>query len=149
MRAVARALWLSILIIIVAFVAFSYLSGTAYLRLRSTDRPANVVGTSGAIDTERARERGAQVGEKIGETVGAAAAKVGQAVDEAALTSKIKAKMVLDDSVKAHAIDVTTNGSVVTLSGTVGSQAEHDRAVALARETSGVTKVVDHLTIQR
>ena len=144
---IVRALLLSVLVLIVGFVAFSYLGGTAYWRYPHQDRPTSVVGTSGTI--EKARERGGQVGEQVGEKVGAAAAKVGQAVDEAALTSKIKAKMVLDDSVKARAIDVTTNGSIVTLSGTVRSAAEHDRAVALARETSGVTQVVDHLAIQR
>src|SRR5712691_1997152 len=143
---IVRALLLSILVLIVGFVAFSYLGGTAYWRYPQQDRPTSV-GTSGTI--EKARERGGQVGEEVGEKVGIAAAKVGQAVDEAALTSKIKAKMVLDDSIKARAIDVTTNGSVVTLTGTVGSQAEHDRGVALARETAGVTKVVDRLVIQR
>jgi len=56
--------------------------------------------------------------------------------------------MILDDSVKARAIDVTTNDSTVTLSGTVRSAAEHDRAVALARETVGVARVVDHLVVQ-
>ena len=70
-------------------------------------------------------------------------------VSEAALTTKIKAKMALDDSVKARSIDVTTNGTTVTLTGAVRSQAEHDRAVALARETVGITNVVDRLTIAR
>jgi hyperosmotically inducible protein len=145
---ILRALLLSILIIIVGFVAFAYLSGSSNWRFPGT-RPAETVGTSGTIDTDKVRARGAQVGEKIGETVGVAAAKVGKAVDEATLTSKIKAKMVLDDSVKARAIDVSTTGTVVTLSGTVASQSEHDRAVALARETDGVTRVVDRLAIQR
>ncbi len=66
-------------------------------------------------------------------------------MDEAALTTKIKAKMALDDSVKARAIDVSTEGSVVTVSGLVRSAPEHDRVIALARETNGVTRVVDHL----
>jgi osmotically-inducible protein OsmY len=44
---------------------------------------------------------------------------------------------------------VTTNGSVVTLDGTVESMAEHDKAMALARETAGVTQVVDHLRVSR
>ena len=145
MRPIARAVLLSVLIILLAFVAFSYLSGTAYWRYPRANPSPRVVGTTGTINTEKARQAGAEVGEKVG----IAAAKVGQAVDEAALTSKIKAKMVLDDSIKARAIDVTTNGSVVTLTGTVGSQAEHDRAVALARETAGVTKVVDRLVIER
>jgi osmotically-inducible protein OsmY len=57
--------------------------------------------------------------------------------------------MALDDLVKARAIDVTTNGTTVTLTGTVSSHAEHDRAVALARETKGVTRVVDGLRISR
>jgi len=49
--------------------------------------------------------------------------------------------------VKARSIDVTTNGTTVTVSGTVRSVAEHDRAIRLARETAGVTRVVDQLSI--
>ncbi|MBI4486994.1 MAG: BON domain-containing protein [Acidobacteria bacterium] len=67
---------------------------------------------------------------------------------DAAITTKIKAKMALDDLVKARSIHVTTEGSTVTLTGSVGSAAEHDRAVALARETAGVANVVDRLVIR-
>jgi hyperosmotically inducible periplasmic protein len=52
-----------------------------------------------------------------------------------------------DDSIKARGIDVTTNDGVV-ITGSVRSQAEHDRAMALARDTEGVTRVVDHLEIR-
>jgi hyperosmotically inducible protein len=141
-----RALLLTVLILIVAFVAFSYLSGTGSWRYSGT-RPGTV-GTTGTIDVNAARERGAEVGEKVGEKVAVAAEKVKEGAAEASLTTKIKAKMVLDDYVKARAIDVTTDGSVVTVSGTVGSVAEHDRVIRLARETAGVTQVVDHLTIE-
>src|SRR5438132_7250438 len=140
MRAI-RVLLASVLIILLALVAFSYLSGTDSWRTRSRDRSA--VGTTGKIDVNAARERGAQVGEKVA----VAAEKVKETAAEAALTSKIKAKMVLDDEVKARAIDVTTSGSTVTVSGTVRSVDEHDRAIRLARETGGVTQVIDHLTI--
>lgn len=143
MRETARALLLSIVIILVGFVALTYWSGSAYWRFPAMERPAGAVGTTGASSAEAIRERGAEVGAKVAE----AAARLGQTVDEAALTSKIKAKMVLDDSVKARAIDVTTTGSTVTLSGTVQTAAEHDRAVALARETAGVTRVIDRLRI--
>jgi osmotically-inducible protein OsmY len=37
----------------------------------------------------------------------------------------------------------------VTLTGIVGSNAERDRAVRLAAETDGVTKVVDKLEVKR
>jgi hyperosmotically inducible protein len=74
-----------------------------------------------------------------------AATKVESSIGEAALTTKIKAKMALDDTVKARSIDVTTRGTTVTLSGIVQSKEEHDRAMALARETEGVTDVIDDL----
>ena len=89
----------------------------------------------------RAREGAAQIGEKAG----AAASEVSATLEEAALTTKIKAKMALDDVVKARSIDVTTRGTTVTLTGVVESKAEHDRAMALARETAGVTDVVDNM----
>ena len=113
----------------------------------STHTPATAPagGTSGKIDTAKARERGAEIGEKAA----VAAAKVQDSVAEASISAKIKSKMALDEVVKARSITVSTNGSVVTLTGTVASRAEHERAVALARETSGVTQVVDHLTIAR
>jgi len=56
--------------------------------------------------------------------------------------------MALDDHVSALAIDIDTDDGVVTLSGTVKSTAEHDRAVQLARETEGVKRVVDRLHIR-
>ncbi|HEY6359997.1 MAG TPA: BON domain-containing protein [Vicinamibacterales bacterium] len=109
------------------------------------DRP---IGTTGArdtsVDTSRARETGAEIGEKV--AVGVNAAE--RAAVNAAVTAKIKSKMALDDTVKAVAIDVDTDGTVVTLSGRVVSAAEHQRAVQLARETEGVTSVVDKLVVR-
>ena len=49
------------------------------------------------------------------------------ALSESALTTKIKAKMALDDRVTARAIGVDTAGTVVTLTGSVGSNAERDQ----------------------
>jgi hyperosmotically inducible protein len=56
---------------------------------------------------------------------------------------------VLDDHVKARTIDVDTSGSVVTLTGVVQSNEERDRAVRLARDTDGVTRVVDKLVVKK
>jgi osmotically-inducible protein OsmY len=137
------ALVMTVLLIVVAFVAVSYVTGNgAWFSRPATGR--NAVGTSGKIDVNAARERGADVGEKVA----VAAEKMKESAAEAALTSKIKAKMVLDDYVKARTIDVTTSGTTVTLSGAVRSSEEHDRAIRIARETSGVTRVVDHLSMQ-
>ena len=138
-----RAVMLSLLVVLVGFVAFSYLSGTGWSPFPRGERPA-AVGTTGTISIEKARERGADMGAKVA----IAAAKVKETAGEAALTSKIKAKMVLDDNIKARAIDVSTDGSTVTLNGVVRSVDEHDRAVRLTRETAGVSQVVDHLRVE-
>ena len=65
------------------------------------------------------------------------------------VTAKIKSKMALDDHVKARSISVETAGSVVTLTGIVDSSEERDRALRLAKDTDGVTRVVDKLEIKK
>jgi osmotically-inducible protein OsmY len=137
-----RAVVLLVVVVLVAVVAFSYLNGTGWSGMPHMDRPA-ATNPSGAASVETARERGAEVGEKVA----LAAAKVRETAAEAALTSKIKAKMMLDDNIRARAIDVTTSNTTVTLSGTVGSADEHDRALRLARDTAGITNVVDRLRV--
>ena len=108
------------------------------------DRAVGTTGTSPQVDTSRAREAGAEIGEKV--AVGANKAE--RAMSDASLTTKIKAKMALDDSIKALDVNVDTDGTIVTLRGTVGSEAQRERAVRLARETEGVTQVVDRLQIK-
>jgi hyperosmotically inducible protein len=78
-----------------------------------------------------------------------AAVKAGRTMSESAITAKIKSKMALDEHVNARAIDVDTSGSVVELSGVVASARERVRAVDLARDTEGVSRVVDRLRIGR
>jgi len=130
-------LFLVVLIVVAGiFLALGYIGG-----LRIGDTPSRPTVASSSDTVDRARERGAEIGEKAA----IAASKVEETLDEAALTAKIKAKMALDDLVKARDINVTTHDTTVTLSGTVDSKAEHDRAMSLAHETAGVTKVIDDL----
>jgi hyperosmotically inducible protein len=138
-----RAVLVALIVVLVAFVAMSYVTGTTWFRYTPANSPV-AIGTGGRIDAAAARERGAEVGEKVA----VAAEKVKDAAADASLTSKIKAKMILDDSVKARAIDVTTDGSTVTLKGVVRTDFERSRAVALARDTAGVTRVVDKLRVE-
>ena len=113
------------------------------VRNGGTHEPA-AIGTAGHPDVDKAREAGAEIGEKTALAADRARATLG----DAALTTKIKSKMALDDVVHARRVDVTTDAGVVTLSGTVSSREEHDRAVRLAKETAGVTSVTDHLQIR-
>ncbi|RPH48931.1 MAG: BON domain-containing protein [Planctomycetota bacterium] len=105
---------------------------------RVTSTPA-----SGAPGASTGRDRIAQVDAQAGK----AAHTVSEFLSDAELTGKIRSKMALDDRVRARTIGVSTTDGVVTLEGTIGSAAEHDQAVRLARDTKGVKQVVDHLKV--
>ena len=137
-RGAIRLMLVVVVVVAAAFYLFGYWTHDT-LRLA----PAVTDVKTPQIDTAAARQRGAELGEKAA----VAATRVGDALEESGLTAKIKAKMVLDDLVKARSINVTTSGTIVTLSGTVHSAKERERAVALATETQGVTKVIDQLAI--
>ena len=140
-----RGLLKLILILVIVVSVAAFFVGYRWGGPNGITSPTTTTGTSGSAPVrERAREVGAEIGDKV--AAGATAAE--HALANGQITAKIKAKMALDDSVKAMAIDVDTNGTVVTLSGTVGSAAQRERAVRLARETDGVTSVVDHLQVR-
>lgn len=68
------------------------------------------------------------------------------AIDNAALTTKVKAALLADELVKGTQINVDSNNGVVTLNGTVDSAAYMQRAEQVARGVSGVTSVNNNLT---
>jgi hyperosmotically inducible protein len=105
--------------------------------------------SAAALDADNAKQQAARLANRAKSEARDAASKLGDTMSESALTAKIKSKMALDDYVKARAINVDTSGSVVTLTGAVASADEHARAVRLARETEGVTQVVDRLQIKK
>ena len=138
-RALLRAVVLLVVLVGAAAFLLGWWSGG-----RGPDAPSrDVVGTSG-VDTERARQVGAEVGARTAE----AANDARRTLADGRITAKIKAKMALDDSVKALNVDVDTSGTTVTVSGTVESDTQRQRVLTLARETEGVTNVVDHLRVR-
>lgn len=104
--------------------------------------------TGPGMDADTARQRGSELGKDAARKAGDAATKIEEVVGEGAVTAKIMSKMALDDYVKARAITVDTAGTVVTLSGVVQSDDERARALRLARETAGVTQVIDKLEVK-
>ena len=134
---------LLLLVVLVAGVA-AFFFGYRWGSTEDGPRPAATSGETHTIDTAKAREVGAEAGAAVAK----GADEAQRAVANGTLTAKIKAKMALDDHVKAANINVDTSGSVVTLSGRVGNDEERRRAVQLARETDGVTSVVDQLAVR-
>ena len=86
--------------------------------------------------------------QKTGEVVRSNAKAAGGTLNDARIVAQINAKLVLDDELSARAINVDCGGGKVTLRGTVPSEAQLGRAVALALDTSGVLNVVSKLTVK-
>jgi osmotically-inducible protein OsmY len=68
-------------------------------------------------------------------------------LDDAEITTAVKAKMAADSEVAAIQVDVNTNEGVVTLTGRVKTMDEKQKAVQIARETNGVKKVNDLIKV--
>lgn len=73
---------------------------------------------------------------------------VGETIDDATVTTRVKTALLNDPDVGGMSIDVDTFKGVVTLSGAVKTAAERDKAVAIARRINGVTDVKSTLQIQ-
>jgi hyperosmotically inducible protein len=138
MKQVFRAVLILAILAIGAYLLGFWSPGDATLSWQRTVAPVAV-----PLNPEAVRGRLNQLDERAGRV----ADKVGAFMSDAELSGKIKSKMALDDLVRARTIDVSTTAGVVTLGGTVTSIAEHDQAIRLARETTGVTRVVDRLLV--
>jgi hyperosmotically inducible protein len=75
-------------------------------------------------------------------------ALAGDAVADSVITTKIKADLIKEPNLKSLDVHVETTNGVVNLSGFVPSQAEVDKAVDVARNVKGVSKVQSSLRIQ-
>ena len=143
-----RALFKLIVAAVVVIAAGVFFLGWDIDRFRGIERPRDVVGTSGEAAAREAGDAARQAGATARDKTAQAADATLRAIEDGRLTTKIKAKMALDDSVKALDLNVDTKDGVVTVMGEVRSEAERQRALALARETAGVTKVIDQLRVR-
>ena len=70
-------------------------------------------------------------------------------MDDAAITTKVKAALVTDVGARAATeVSVTTENGVVQLAGFVSSQDDEDRAVEAARKVIGVRDVKDDIRLK-
>ena len=72
----------------------------------------------------------------------------GEYVDDSVITSKVKAAIFNEPSLKSAEINVETFKGAVQLSGFVSSQAAIDKAVAAARAVGGVTSVNNDMRLK-
>ena len=91
---------------------------------------------------------------KIGDTVDKAekkmteqSAKAGQAIDDTEITARVKSAVFGEPGLKTLQIHVDTVKGVVTLTGTVDSQANSDKARTLAAAVADVKEVSNKLVV--
>jgi hyperosmotically inducible protein len=82
-------------------------------------------------------------------TTGVGEPGAGALTSDAGITSEVKAKLLADPDISGLRIDVDTSNRVVTLTGTVRTEAEKTEALQIARQVEGVTSVTDRITIER
>ena len=84
----------------------------------------------------------------VKDTVVEKSKEVGEKMDDARIIGVIKGKYLLDKDLSVLAISVACTDGHVTLSGSAETSGLVSRAVALARETSGVIRVDSQLKVQ-
>lgn len=72
----------------------------------------------------------------------------GEYVDDTVITTKVKAAVFEDSTLKSAEINVETFKGRVQLSGFVNSQADINRATSLARGVKGVTSVANDMRLK-
>ncbi|MCB1645695.1 MAG: BON domain-containing protein [Pseudomonadales bacterium] len=73
----------------------------------------------------------------------------GQIADDGVITTKVKSKLIASSDVSALDINVDTYENVVVLKGTVNSARAKSAAIEIARNTSGVRKVISELVVDK
>lgn len=72
----------------------------------------------------------------------------GEYVDDTVITTKVKAAILGDDSLKSTEINVETFKGVVQLSGFVNSQADINKVIEVTRKVKGVTAVKNDMRLK-
>jgi hyperosmotically inducible periplasmic protein len=76
------------------------------------------------------------------------AQKAGTFVDDSYLTSAVKTKLLAAPGINSFDIHVVTKDQVVTLSGTLPTDALRDQAVTVAKTVDGVKDVISDIEVK-
>jgi hyperosmotically inducible periplasmic protein len=102
---------------------------------------------AGITCTTFALAAGAQTNAPEATTPAGNSETLGQHIDDAAITTKVKADLLASDSVKSEHIHVRTRNGVVLLTGTVPTALDRDSATQVVQNVSGVTSVRNKLKV--
>jgi osmotically-inducible protein OsmY len=118
--------------------------------LAACDTKPGPAESAGKKIDQAANEAGKKLGEtvdKVSEKLGEQSVKTGAVIEDAEITAKVKAAIFAEPGLKTLQISVETVKGVVTLSGSVDSPPNSDRAKALAAAVAGVKEVDNRLVL--
>ncbi|WP_435928994.1 molecular chaperone OsmY [Dryocola sp. BD613] len=108
----------------------------------------SVLASGSALAEETMTNKAESTADSAGKKIDSSMNKVGNFMDDSAITAKVKAALVDDENIKSTDISVKTDKKVVTLSGFVESQAQAEQAVSVAKGVEGVSSVSDKLHVR-
>lgn len=117
-----------------------------------------VVTLSGEVATEAERKQAVNEARAVPgvltvqdqmQVAGAGEQSVGEIIDDAAITTAVKSKILMEKGLSSLDISVDTIDGVVTLTGDVESKALADKAGSVASQVKGVKRVDNKLLVKR
>lgn len=118
--------------------------------LSACDNPGPAESAGKKIDqaTENAGNKMGEAAVILGEKMDKQGVKAAAVIDDAQITAKVKAAIFAEPGLRTLQISVDTIKGVVTLSGSVDTQLNSDRAHALAGAVAGVNAVENQLMLK-
>jgi hyperosmotically inducible periplasmic protein len=118
--------------------------------LAGCDNPGPAESAGKKLDdaANRAGEKIEDAVDQVGEKLDEKSEKAGIALDDAEITTKVKSAIYSEPGLKTLRISVDTKNGVVTLTGSVNSQADFDRTRVLAESVGGVKEVLNTLQVK-
>jgi len=118
--------------------------------LAACDKPGPAETAGKKIDqtADKVGEKLGAAADTVGDKLGAQSAKAGVAIADTEITSKVKAAIFAEPGLKTLQISVDTVKGVVTLSGSVDTRSNSNRAKELASAVAGVNGVENRLVVK-
>lgn len=128
------------------FAAMMIVSGLA-----ACDKPGPAESAGKKIDqaSESVSNSVSNTADKAGDAMSQQTKKAGQMIKDTDITASIKLGLMNEADMQSTKITVVTTKGVVTLTGTVSSAANKDKAIKLAESVDGVKSVQSKLKISK
>lgn len=125
-----------------------FAAGTALFTAGCSDRSNETVGQKVDRTTDKMATSTERTADKMATSTERAADKTAAVIDDATITTKVKAAVLAEPGLKTLQINVDTKNGLVTLNGTVDTPQLKERAMQVAQSVEGVKSVSDQLVVK-